>query len=173
SPKLRRLEIAFPDFSVGNLSKALKKLPKLEELSIHSASELQVDQAMGIYCPELKTLKLNDCWPTIGDEEIIAISENLRELRHLELHMNCSLSNTELQAILDGCPSLKVLDLRLCSDVDLKGVSGKRLEQIECVLHTEPLNLDPYSKCARFMDLKTWRKIVLDGNITASMSDSD
>ncbi|PWA36020.1 F-box/LRR-repeat protein 9 [Artemisia annua] len=104
---LARLEIVYPDSSVSSLSKALKKLPKLEELSIHSAF-LQVDQALGSYCPELKTLKLNHC-SIIGDEEIIAISENLRELRHLELRRNYSLSNIGLQAILNGCPCLKVL----------------------------------------------------------------
>nr|GFC12458.1 hypothetical protein [Tanacetum cinerariifolium] len=81
SPKLSRLEIAYPKFSVGNLSKALKKLPKLEELSIRDAFELQLDQTLGSYCPKLKTLRLNRC--LIGDEEIIAISENLRELRHI------------------------------------------------------------------------------------------
>nr|GEW31763.1 hypothetical protein [Tanacetum cinerariifolium] len=85
SPKLSRLEIAYPKFSVGNLSKALKKLPKLEELSIRDAFELQLDQTL-------------------------------------------------------------VLDLRLCPYVDLKGDIEKRLEQIECVLHTERVNVDPYSK---------------------------
>ncbi|PWA93784.1 F-box domain, cyclin-like protein [Artemisia annua] len=135
SPKLSHLEIKDPDSSVRSLSKALKKLPKLEELSIHSAY-LQVDQALGSYCPELKTLRLN-CCGNIGDKEIIAISKNLRELRHLEMRMNYSLSNTGLQAILDGCPCLKVLDLRWCPYVDLKGDIGKRLEQIECVLHTK------------------------------------
>ncbi|PWA86192.1 F-box domain, cyclin-like protein [Artemisia annua] len=118
SPKLSRLEIVYPDSSVSSLSKALKKLPKLEELSIHSAF-----------------LQLNHC-SIIGDEEIIAISENLGELRHLELRRNYSLSNIGLQAILNGCPCLKVLDLRLCPYVDLKGDIGKRLEQIEYALHT-------------------------------------
>ncbi|PWA96756.1 RNI-like superfamily protein [Artemisia annua] len=172
SPKLSRLEIAHSKYSAGSLIKALKKLPKLEELSIHSAADgLQVDQALGSYCPGLKTLRLNHC-DDIGDEEIIAITQNLRELRHLEMHSNLKLSNTGVQAVLDGCPCLKVLDLRLCVSVDLNGDIGKRLEQIECVLHTEPINIDPYSGGAWFIDLKTHRK-VLGGNIMASMSDSD
>ncbi|GJU21767.1 RNI-like superfamily protein [Tanacetum coccineum] len=161
SPKLIRLEIAYPEFSVGNLSKALKKLPKLEELSIHCAFRLQVDQALGSYCPELKTLRLNRWYSIFCDEEIIAICENLRELRHFEIRMNRSLSNTGLQAILDGCPCLKVLDLRLCPYVDLKGDIGKRLEQIERVLHTERVNVDPYSERGYFMDLETFRRLMM------------
>ncbi|GKD25483.1 RNI-like superfamily protein, partial [Tanacetum coccineum] len=156
-PKLIRLKIAYPEFSVENLSKALKKLPKLEELSIHCAFKLQVDQALGRYYPELKTLRLNRWYSIFCDEEIIAICENLRELRHFEIRMNRSLSNTGLQAILDGCPCLKVLDLRLCPYVDLKGDIGKRLEQIERVLHTERVNVDPYSERGYFMDLETFR----------------
>ncbi|PWA89509.1 F-box domain, Leucine-rich repeat domain, L domain-like protein [Artemisia annua] len=172
SPLLSRLEVAYYEDSVESLSKALKKLPKLEELSIYCALDLQVDKAWGSYCPELKTLRLNRC-NDIGDEEIIAISENLRELRHLEIHANVNLSNTGVQAILDGCPCLKVLDLRLCVYVDLNGDIGKRLEHIECVLHTEPVKYDPYYEGDDFTDLKTFRKNILDGDIAARMSDSD
>lgn len=135
SPKLSFLEIEDPDSSVRSLSKALEKLPKLEELSIRSAY-LQVDQALFSYCPELKTLRLNRCG-NIGDKEIIAISENLRELRHLEMRWNYYLSNTGLQAILDGCPRLEVLDLQVCPYVDLTGDIGERLKQIKYVLHTK------------------------------------
>lgn len=150
----------------------MKKLPKLEELSLYYAHESQVDQPLGSYCPELKTLRINHC-DALGDEEIIAISQNLRELRHLEIHLNYGLSNTGVRAILDGCPCLKVLDLRSCVNVDLKGDIEKRLEQIECVLHTEPVKFDLYSECEDFMDLKTYRKIILEGKSMARMSDSD
>ncbi|GJR42162.1 F-box protein SKIP19-like protein, partial [Tanacetum coccineum] len=122
SPKLSILEIAYPDCCGGSLNKALKKLPKLEELSIYCAlSESQVDLALGSYCPDLKPLGLNHC-SIYRDEEMIAISKNLQGLMHLEIRNNLMLSNTGVQAILDGCPCPKVLDLRWCPDVDLKGL---------------------------------------------------
>ena len=61
SPNLIYLEIKSSEFIAGSLCKALKKLPKLEELSIFC------DQALcNSYCSQLKTLELIDC-PNIGD----------------------------------------------------------------------------------------------------------
>ena len=161
SSQLRSLRIAYPKLHDGSLSKALKKLPFLEELSIYlGAGYLQLDiEALGKYCPMLRTLELIDMSDYTHDEEVKAIGENLPELRHLKIIKNYVLSNTGLQAILDGCHCLQVLDLRLCSSIDLKGDVGKRLEHIECVLHTEPY-CHPYS-LNDVMDLETYKREAL------------
>ncbi|GJT26956.1 putative F-box/LRR-repeat protein 23 [Tanacetum coccineum] len=159
SSQLRRLAIAYPGLKDGSLSKALEKLKFLEELSICPGwGYLQLDfEALGKYCPRLRTLELIDVNKYIGDEEVKAISVNLPELRQLKIIENLMLSNTGLQAILDGCRCLQVLDLRLCPDIDLTGDLGKRLEQIECVLHTEPYYY-PYRAPGDFMDLETYKR---------------
>ena len=63
----------------------------------------------------------------------ISIGENLDELEHLELIGN-QMSNIGLQVILDGCPHLESLDLRMCRFIDLEGDLGKRCsQQIKCL----------------------------------------
>ncbi|GKC42039.1 putative F-box/LRR-repeat protein 23 [Tanacetum coccineum] len=108
-----------------------------EETSIFHETLLREDiEALGCYCPMLKTLKLNQHFGNlkgtniVGYELAMAIVENLPKLRHLELtwHFLC---NSMLRAILDGCRHLQVLDLRVCEPVVLKGELRKRcLEQI-------------------------------------------
>ena len=65
------------------------------------------------------------------NEEAIAIGNNFCEIRHLQLIGN-SMTNIGLEALLDGCPHLESLDLRLCLNIDLSGDLGKRCaEQIK------------------------------------------
>ncbi|PWA84374.1 RNI-like superfamily protein [Artemisia annua] len=105
------------------LATAFKKLPLLEELSLYQGTLLQEDiEALGCYCPMLKTLKLNSPNRSNleGYELAMAIVKNLPELRHLELTKH-ALEDSWLRAILDGCRHLQVLDLRMCEPDLLKG----------------------------------------------------
>lgn len=71
---------------------------------------------------------------TIRNDLSIAIGKNLHELRHLELIGN-SMTNIGLEAILDGCPHLELLDLRKCEYVDVNTDLGKRcLQQIKYLI---------------------------------------
>ncbi|GJZ79773.1 putative F-box/LRR-repeat protein 23 [Tanacetum coccineum] len=159
SSELRRIEIAYTYY--GGLATALKKLKKLEELSLFKGTILQKDiEALGCYCPMLKTLKLNDCGnPDLtGDDELaMAIVENLPELRHLELTW-CILCDSMLRAILDGFRHLQVLDLRMCGPFVLEGELKQRcLEQIRSLkLPADPLKTDPYSDNDTIADLESW-----------------
>ena len=160
SSKLRRLEIAL--FYIEGLTTALKKLPLLEELSLYKGTLLREDiEALGCYCPMLKTLKLNnpDGWSLEGYELAMAIVENLPELRHLELTWHL-VSDSMLRAILDGCRHLQVLDLRMCEPVRLKGELRKRcLEQIKSLkLPTDPLKLYQYSDNDATVDLLSYKR---------------
>ncbi|XP_076928409.1 putative F-box protein At4g05475 [Bidens hawaiensis] len=152
SSQLRRLEVIQYDPNDCEIwSKAFKKLPLLEELSLIDTSIWKEDiEVAGRCCSLLKTLKLNQqadkmsdtLWVEVSDdddeEEIVtmnelalAIGKSLPELTHLELIGNY-MTNTGLRAILDGCCHLELLDLRRCSYVNLKGALGKRcLQQIE------------------------------------------
>nr|GEV01113.1 putative F-box/LRR-repeat protein 23 [Tanacetum cinerariifolium] len=160
SSELRGLEIAYTYNGRLALATALKKLKKLEELSLFNGTILQKDiEALGCYCPMLKTLKLNDCDnPDLTDYELaMAIVENLPQLRHLELtwHFLC---DSMLRTILDGCRYLQVLDLRMCGPFVLEGELKQRcLEQIRSLkLPTDPLKTDPYSENDTIVDLESY-----------------
>ncbi|XP_076907709.1 putative F-box/LRR-repeat protein 9 [Bidens hawaiensis] len=137
SSQLKRLEIAYnisADQVKGFWSEVIKKLSSLEELSLIRTSISQEDiEAMGRYCPLLKTLKLNRASsiysPDNEDNQVaLAIGKHLPELRHLQLIGNC-MKNIGLEAILDGCCHLESLDLYRCLYLDLQGILGKIYSQ--------------------------------------------
>ncbi|GJW92577.1 putative F-box/LRR-repeat protein 23, partial [Tanacetum coccineum] len=154
SCQLRRLEMV-NDYR-NNWVHALIKFPLLEELNLYSVTITKKEiEAVGRYCPMLKTFKVNSEAPAVpfGDDSDsddsdpfiatsfnyyaqynvlpIAIGKTLHELRHLEL-IGSNMTNAALQAILDGCRHLETLDLRGCVNIHLKGDLGKRCyEQIK------------------------------------------
>ncbi|XP_076899740.1 putative F-box/LRR-repeat protein 23 [Bidens hawaiensis] len=79
------------------------------------------------------------------NELAVSIGKNLPRLNHLELVGN-NMTNIGLQAILDGCRHLELLDLRRCLYIDLKGELGKRSsQQIKHLkLPDDPLDGLPY-----------------------------
>ncbi|XP_076897365.1 putative F-box/LRR-repeat protein 9 [Bidens hawaiensis] len=145
--QLRRVELVLYFFEFSKIwSKVFKKLPLLEELNLVATTIRKKDiEAAGRYCPLLKTFKLNKgahrAWGgphgpesrilSMQNEIAVSIGKNLPGLTHLELVGN-SMTNIGLQAILDGCCHLELLDLRRCLYLDLKGDLGKRcLQQIK------------------------------------------
>ncbi|XP_059315437.1 putative F-box/LRR-repeat protein 21 [Lycium ferocissimum] len=60
------------------------------------------------------------------DGVALAIAKNLPTLHHLQLIGN-SMTNKGLEAILDGCPHLVSLDLRLCEYISLNEVLSSRI----------------------------------------------
>ncbi|KAK0580091.1 hypothetical protein LWI29_036159 [Acer saccharum] len=124
------------DISDQGLIDSISKFPLLEELEL-SYCELSRKslEAVGRSCPLLKSLKLNRHGQRdpmiLCNEEALAIAENMHELRHLQIFGN-KLMITGLEAILNGCPHLKSLDLRQCFNIYLEGNLKKRcLEQIQ------------------------------------------
>ncbi|KAL0746399.1 hypothetical protein Bca101_028401 [Brassica carinata] len=117
------------------LTEAIVKLPLLEELEVSYCS-LSVEslKVVGQSLPNLKTLKLNriyrrfPCRPYVSDDDALAIAETMPRLSHLQLFAN-KLTNAGLNAILDHCPNLEHLDLRLCHSVRLLGDLKKRCSQ--------------------------------------------
>ncbi|XP_057432132.1 putative F-box/LRR-repeat protein 23 [Lotus japonicus] len=132
-------------YAVSNeqLSELVHKLPMLEEVEF-SFRDLSNDtlEFMGKCCPQLKVLKLNqvedkdlEC-----DDEAFAIAKTMSRLRHLQLLGN-RLTNVGLLAILDGCPHLESLDLRVCSNVELsRSLRERCLKQIRDLRHPEDLS---------------------------------
>ncbi|XP_057429292.1 F-box protein SKIP19-like [Lotus japonicus] len=126
---LRRLRLLRCwEISDEQLDEVVKKLPRLEEFEI-SVNIISKDtlELMGKCCPHLKVLKFNmkeikgeEC-----DDEAFAIAKTMPQLRHLQLLGN-RLTNKGLIAILDGCPRLESLDLRVCSNVNLSGSLRER-----------------------------------------------
>ncbi|KAI3709987.1 hypothetical protein L2E82_39760 [Cichorium intybus] len=107
------------------LSQAVKRVPQLEELhlseTIVNAQEIEV---IGQNCPQLKSFKMNKVYSDSVDDQSLAIANNMPELRHLELIEN-EITNDGLEAILNGCPHLQSLDVRMCHYLDLDGYLGK------------------------------------------------
>ncbi|PWA74434.1 RNI-like superfamily protein [Artemisia annua] len=131
---LTRLEIASCYGMNGTWTEDLNKLSSLEELSLHKIGiTKEAIETVGWCCPMLKILKVNQDPQKYSDETdannlSIAIGKNLHELRHLELIGN-SMTNIGLEAILDGCHHLELLDLRKCFYIDVKTDLGKRCSQ--------------------------------------------
>ncbi|XP_076950021.1 putative F-box/LRR-repeat protein 9 [Bidens hawaiensis] len=145
SSQLRRLELVL-SIRASHWSEALEKLPLLEELSLVVTQIRKNDiEDVARYCPLLKTLKVHhqayrpwrwrgkladDRFVRYHNELALAIGKNFPTLTHLEVIGNY-MTNVGLQAILDGCCLLELLDLRRCLYVDLKGDLGKRCSQIK------------------------------------------
>ncbi|GJT05682.1 F-box domain containing protein [Tanacetum coccineum] len=93
------------------------------------SSTIKAIETVGRHSPLLKILKVNQSTQhldeTVRNDLSIAIGKNLHELRHLELIGN-SMTNIGLEAILDGCRHLELLDLRMCEYVDVNTDLGKR-----------------------------------------------
>ncbi|XP_010431264.1 PREDICTED: putative F-box/LRR-repeat protein 9 [Camelina sativa] len=105
---------------------AVMKLSMLEELQISYESIREQDlKLVGQSCPNLRTLKLYcmDNSEYCCDKVALAIAETMPGLRHLWLFRN-GLSDTGLNAILECCPNLNVLDLHKCSNITLVGNMG-------------------------------------------------
>ncbi|XP_057445054.1 putative F-box/LRR-repeat protein 23 [Lotus japonicus] len=130
------LYIANNRISDRGLCEAVKKFPLLEELDISLSYEKITKaslEAIGRCCPLLKVLKFNKNYGAGAkdDDEAFTIAKTMSQLYHLEIIGN-SLSNDGLLAILNGCPLLEVLDLRLCSNVKMSwGLWKKYCQQIK------------------------------------------
>jgi F-box/leucine-rich repeat protein 2/20 len=84
-------------------------------------------EIIGRSCPVLKSLifRKMSSGPFKCNGDAFAIAKTMPKLRHLSMIAN-SLSNTGLEAILDGCPLLEFLDLQRCFHLYLSGRLGKR-----------------------------------------------
>ncbi|KAL5773948.1 hypothetical protein ACOSP7_011505 [Xanthoceras sorbifolium] len=131
SSNLKNLRLVFCySISDRGLIDCIGKFPLLEELDLSYCSlSIESLEAVGHCCPLLKSLKLNiqgSRYPVIEcDEEALVIGKYMHELRHLQLFGN-RLTNSGLEAILNGCPHLESLDLRQCFNVNLEGNLEKR-----------------------------------------------
>jgi F-box/leucine-rich repeat protein 2/20 len=115
---------------------AAKKFSLLEELELSfndGINEVSLE-AIGQNCPLLKTLKFNNPYKGINcrsykgyksNKDALAIAKTMPGLRHLELWGN-KLTNDGLVAILDGCPYLESLDIRMCYNLVLHENLAKR-----------------------------------------------
>ncbi|KAF8112016.1 hypothetical protein N665_0069s0042 [Sinapis alba] len=108
--------------SLGLLG-AVMKLTSLEHLELSHFYFMELDlEYIGLSCPLLKTLKLNNvgyCYKEDEcDDHALAIAKTMPGLDHLQLIGN-RLTNTGLNAIVESCPHLKYLDLRNCIYINL------------------------------------------------------
>lgn len=135
SSQLRRLHLSScHNITSEGLSDMVKKLPLLEEVILHdipiSKGAIEV---VGLFCPMLQTFKLsksinNYCRRHIVcDSGALAIAENMPGLRHLQLSGH-RITVVGLLAILDNCPHLESLEMRL-NDGNLDPDLDHRLSQ--------------------------------------------
>lgn len=127
SPALKTLSIISCDgVSSHGFTHLIAKCPMLEDLKLVECINLrrrETYQAIAKACAQLKRFTLCNL-PTLefllsrssGEEADGVVA--MHELRSLTL-TNCNVTNNYLAAILDGCPHLEVLDLRLCIVIDI------------------------------------------------------
>ncbi|KAL0846269.1 hypothetical protein Bca101_019515 [Brassica carinata] len=120
-----RLIMCYPIGDEGFVE-AVVKLPLLEYLEVtYGSLSSESLKVAGQSCPNLKKLRLNSN-PDLNSyddefsgEDAMGIADSMPELRNLQLCGN-TLTNTGLNAILDGCPHL---DLCKCFNVRFEGGS--------------------------------------------------
>ena len=145
------------DYDTSGLIMAIQKLPQLEELHLTMNPKLVSDdfETIGIACPMLKSFSYHNCFNDVEDAEftgdVVAIGKTMPNLRHLRLCSLCEhgMGYEGLEAILDGCPHLKSLDLRLCSAFEKVSDSGRRSsarERKDLWLHTDSISLMDWIK---------------------------
>ncbi|XP_057432123.1 F-box protein SKIP19-like [Lotus japonicus] len=131
------------EMSDKGLIAVVKKLPILEEFEISFGDVSKYTlELTGKCCSHLKVLKFNkkEDKEYKCDDEAFAIAKTMPGLRHLQLLGN-RLTDKGLLAILDGCPRLESLDLRVCSNVDLSGSLRERCcKQIRYLRFPEDLS---------------------------------
>ncbi|KAI3495480.1 hypothetical protein L1887_37821 [Cichorium endivia] len=120
----------------GALSQAVKRVPQLEKLHLSDVIvDAQVIEVIGRNCPQLKSFKMNNVDDDLNDEHALAIASNMPQLSHLELTTS-DIGDNGLEAILNGCPHLQYLDVRMCFNLDLDGYLGKMcMERIKDFKH--------------------------------------
>ncbi|ESQ46999.1 hypothetical protein EUTSA_v10027905mg [Eutrema salsugineum] len=131
SRNLKRLGLVNVNQITGmGISKAAMKLPLLEYLEVTNPYTEELDlRGLGLSCPNLKTLKLNNMGCVFNlsnecDDDALAIAETMPGLRHLQLTKN-RLSNAGVNAILENCPRLERFDLHRCIFVNLVPASAE------------------------------------------------
>lgn len=138
SSQLKRLRLACCDEITGKgLHEAVREFPELEELHLyfmHSSISASDIEAIGLYCPKMKCFTYTECgdWYDFseGDKIALSVAKAMPNLHDIRL-FGCKITNEGLQVILDSCPNLESLDLRLCHNIKLKGDLGKRCLQIK------------------------------------------
>ncbi|KAL4563537.1 hypothetical protein LXL04_027580 [Taraxacum kok-saghyz] len=138
------------DITGSQLIRAVKSMPQLEELGISYISIDKEDiKVIGQNCPHLKTFMvlagLVGAFMMNSDDNAFAIANNMPELTCLKL-FDRSMTNIGLKAILEGCPHLESLDIRMCYDLDLdenlKKVCMERIKDFEFHLEIEDDDYD-------------------------------
>ncbi|CAA3025778.1 F-box LRR-repeat 23 [Olea europaea subsp. europaea] len=134
SSQLRCLRLGgCSEVSGDGLSEAAKGFPLLEELHFVFVKNCNEGiEAIGRSCPKLRSFTLSESGykhpQLLCDADALAIAKSMPGLHRLQLLGN-NMTNEGLQAILDGCPLLELLDIRKCLNVDLSGELGKRITQ--------------------------------------------
>ncbi|XP_074290804.1 F-box protein SKIP19-like [Silene latifolia] len=130
----------FPDELSEALIETIKRLSSLEEVQLrHCTVSEDVIERIGHACPSLTSFditkfNIESSLVYFGSQDGIGIPNSMPNLRRLTL-TNIGIGNSDLKAILDGCPNLEYLDLRGCRCMDLSGDLGRRCERIKHVRH--------------------------------------
>ncbi|KAK4491566.1 hypothetical protein RD792_002318 [Penstemon davidsonii] len=136
STNLRRLRLACCyEISGKGLSESVKKFPQLEDLHLFFMPSIHGEdiEAIGRSCPMLKSFTFNERayrYPLIEEDIALAVAESMPGLHQLQLFGN-RMTNDGLQAILDGCPNLKLLDLRQCFNVDQWKICSNQIKDLK------------------------------------------
>ncbi|OBT73060.1 hypothetical protein VF21_07592 [Pseudogymnoascus sp. 05NY08] len=118
--KLERLILAdctyLTDNAVVYLTNAAKGLKELD-LSFCCALSDTATEVLSLGCPQLQSLKLAFCGSAVSDSSLRSIGLHLLELSLLSVRGCVRVTGVGVEAVIEGCTRLKVLDASQCKNL--------------------------------------------------------
>uniref|UniRef100_A0A0D9X588 F-box domain-containing protein n=1 Tax=Leersia perrieri TaxID=77586 RepID=A0A0D9X588_9ORYZ len=142
APSLKSLRLTLcHDISSEAFAAAISKFHLLEELEVSSCQRIEhngLPELVAKSCPKIKHFRYTRARQSysgynisnpVNDRGALAIA-SMRELRSLHLFRD-NLTNQGLMAILDNCPYLESLDLRICGNLTMDATLEARCSMIK------------------------------------------
>ncbi|CAD6501396.1 BgTH12-01648 [Blumeria graminis f. sp. triticale] len=118
--KLRRLILAdctyLTDNAVVYLCNAARELRELD-LSFCCALSDTATEVLSLGCPHLSRLKLSFCGSAVSDSSMRSIALHLLELKYLSVRGCVRVTGIGVEAIVEGCGMLELLDVSQCKNL--------------------------------------------------------
>lgn len=122
-PRLRKLVLAdctyLSDTAIACLVKSARGLEDLDLSFCCALSDASVERcAVGL--PRLRKLDLAFCGSAVSDGSMAGIGKGLRRLRHLSVRGCVRVTAAGVEAVLVGCPEMRLFDVSQCRNLSLE-----------------------------------------------------
>ena len=100
-------------------------------------------EVLSLQCPSLTSLNMAFCGSAVSDSSLSTVGRHLLDLRHLSVRGCVRVTGVGVEAVVEGCPRLKLFDVSQCKNLqrwlDAGGVRKveKRGRQVKFELVSE------------------------------------